>query len=170
MACIMTLQDLRQALGKSTDEVNELIRTHQMPGHLVGDNLWRVDPFAWDAYLIAAHDDADDEDFFMLPFDEAEPRVWEKERGMRDDDIGGFDEILGLLSRHAGKNFLSPREALDEFLGFFDLMIEAADTVSADKKVQMHAAIRELGADPGVFEVFARFYWAAADRDADDER
>ena len=44
MARIMTLQDLMQALGKSSDEVNKLIRTRQLPGHAVGVSLWRVDP------------------------------------------------------------------------------------------------------------------------------
>jgi hypothetical protein len=51
MARIMTLQELTQALGKTAEEANALIRTRQLPGHAVGDSLWRVDPLEWDAYL-----------------------------------------------------------------------------------------------------------------------
>jgi hypothetical protein len=87
---------------------------------------------------------------------------------MRDDDMGGFDELLGMFCRRAGKDFLSPREAFDEFLGMFHLMIEAADTISADTKVMMHAAMRELQAYPSALKAFARVYWAAAAEDADD--
>jgi hypothetical protein len=88
---------------------------------------------------------------------------------MRDDDISGVDEILGLLCRRAGKDFLSPREALDQYSKLMDLLLEADDTLSADKKVWMHALMLELQADYAVFERFARFYWAAADAVDDEE-
>jgi hypothetical protein len=87
----------------------------------------------------------------------------EKEEAlMRDDEIGGLDEILGMFCRRAGKDFLSPREAFDEYFGLMNLLIEAADTLSADEKVWMRAAMRELQADSTAFEVFARYYWATA--------
>jgi hypothetical protein len=61
MARVMTLQDLMQALGKTADEVNAPIRARQLPGRVVGDSLWRVDPIEWDAYLENLEDETVDD-------------------------------------------------------------------------------------------------------------